>query len=75
MRVRCINSKPHGLYHVDDDKVKPNAHRDLKLGFIYEVKNNDGDEYQLVGVPWSWSYKRFVIIPDDACPQCGERHP
>jgi len=59
MKVKCIDTSTNYLM----------------VGKVYEVDRVQGDFYFLHGIPGSWFTRRFVVVPDNACEQCGEVHP
>jgi len=76
MKVKCIdNSRGDGI---------SKAHERLVVGQIYEVRLENTQysftgkfehcNISLVGVEGSYYQSRFVLVPENACPQCGEVH-
>jgi hypothetical protein len=67
-RVKCIDPS--------DRKGKKGGAPPLVMGEIYTVETEYGDSYTLAGLSSHHPYaNRFVVIPENACPQCGEVHP
>ena len=45
----------------------------LVYGEIYEAREW-GSRYKIDGYSWAFFPDRFIILPEDACPQCGDIH-
>jgi hypothetical protein len=63
MRVKCID-------------VSGDISGWLVLGQVYRTRSNysRSDCYELGNPHWVFFKWRFVEVPENGCPQCGERH-
>jgi len=70
LKVKCIDvSNKYGAPHSEFVE-----HMILTLGQIYEVQTSLSGDYFIAGHKSSFDPSRFIVLSENHCPQCGEKH-